>query len=95
MDSISECLNLLNNVVLDKVKKNKIIDDMESVRKFVLTKPIGKNGELENSVLDVLEKVNNIIAKIYEDDLSGVAEEYERLRTLVLIWLDAIYLNLI
>ena len=98
MKTISECLNLIDNVLCAKVNEFRALEDLELVREFVIqtdmSKSLNKDGQINNPTLDVLEKINYIIEKAYEKNMSGMSLGYVKLRKLMFIWLDAVYCNI-
>ena len=89
MKTISECLNLIDNVVCSKVNEFEALKDLELIRNFVLEKDMSKNSnkdsQINNATLDILEKINYIIEKAYEENTCDMSVGYINLRDVYLV----------
>ena len=71
------------------------LEDLELIREFVIQtdmgKSLNKDSQMNNTTLDVLEKINYIVEKAYEGNMRDMSMGYINLRKLLFIWLDTIY----
>ena len=99
-DSISECLNEIDNKIFDKNSEFLVKSDLEDIRIHVEWKQVdnvcsGKECDKERlSVLSVLPQINNILERFYSDDSNDTEEDfdehYNELRRRFLKWYEVI-----
>ena len=87
INSISNCLNFIDNLILCGGEKHIGIGNPEGVRDYMIGMYDGKYIEDMVSILSVLSQINLIIDKFYLDKESDIKKLYCDLRKRILVWL--------
>ena len=90
--SISDCLNLIDDMIFGKSFKIMIKNDLERIRnhiEWVQAGCVARGEFIEERVdcLSVLRQINHIVEKSYSDDTEEeLDEQYNKLRQRILQW---------
>ena len=85
--SISDCLNIIDNLILCGTEKLIGMGNLEDVRDYMIGTYDGKYIEEMVSMLAVLSQINLIIDSFYLDKESDIKQLYRDLRKHILAWL--------
>ena len=88
MKSVSEFLNIIDDMILRSVKKSVGIGILEDIRDYMIGKYNEKYIEEMVAMSTILSQINNIIENLYLDNESDVKKQYNNLRKLILTWLE-------
>ena len=94
--SISDCLNLIDNMIFQKNFKIMVKNDLERIRNHTEWQQadcVSRGEFVEERVdcLSVLRQINRIIERSYSNDTEEeLDEQYNKLRQRILEWYDTI-----
>ena len=87
VNSISDCLNFIDNLILCGTEKHIGVKNLEDVRDYMIGIYDGKYIEEMVSMLAVLSQINLIIDRFFLDKESDIKQLYRDLRKRILAWL--------
>ena len=85
--SVSDCLNIIDDAIVENIGKCIGISNLENIHKYLLEK--GQSDFIEDRVAlsNVLSQINSIKENYYEFDEEDIKCDYMQLRKLILTWL--------
>ena len=87
INSISDSLNFIDNLILCGTEKHIGIGNLEDIRNYMIGMYDGKYIQDMVSMLAVLSQINLIIEKFYLDKESDIEQLYCDLSKRILVWL--------
>ena len=94
MKSFNDCLNFIDYMIIYNVEKVDSMDDLESMRDFVLDDYFNKSDEELVAILSILWQINLIINRFYLPDNYSITDYFYDLRRRTLVWLKACNKNI-
>ena len=87
MKSVSDCLNIIDDAIVENIGKFIGISNLESIHKYLLEK--GQSNFIEDRVAlsNVFSQISSIIENYYQFYEEDIKSEYIQLRKLILAWL--------
>ena len=85
--AVSDCLNIIDDAIVQNIGKNITISDLENIHKYLLEK--GQSDFIEDRVAlsNVLSQINSILENYYQFPEEDIKSEYIQLRKIILVWL--------
>ena len=73
--SLRDCLNKIDDMIFDKTLKFMIKDDLELIRKHIVSQQVDVIAKDKLCILLVLQQLNCIIERFYSDDSEEILND--------------------